>query len=282
MIEVKALTFRYQNASRPALSDVTFTIDDGEIFGFLGPSGAGKSTTQKILIGLLQGYEGTVKVFDRDLNRFGADYYEHVGVSFELPHHYLKLSARENLTYFAALYRGPTERPLDVLAAVGLDADADKRVGGFSKGMLNRLSIARALLHKPKLLFLDEPTSGLDPVSARRIKDLIRQKQAEGVTVFMTTHDMAAAEQLCDRVAFIVDGRISLIDQPRALNLKYGRSSVRVEYERHGKPAEKEFRLTGLELNSDFLGTLPTVQTIHSQESTLEQIFVEVTGQRLT
>ncbi len=283
MITVNNLTFTYPAATEPALRDISFDIQQGEIFGFLGPSGAGKSTTQKILIGLLKDYQGQVSIFDRDLQAWRSDYYERIGVSFELPNHYLKLTARENLVYFASLYERETEDPLALLETVGLAEDADMRVGQFSKGMRARLNVARALLHRPELLFLDEPTAGLDPVSARLIKEIIRRKKEEGRTIFLTTHNMAVADELCDRVAFIVDGKIRLIDSPRALKLQHGQRLVRVEFRANGTLTTREFTLDGLAENGEFLALLrrEAVETIHTQETTLENIFIEVTGRQL-
>ncbi len=283
MIDVRALTYTYPGTSSPAVRDLTFAVAPGEIFGFLGPSGSGKSTTQKVLIGLLREYEGTVTAFDRDLAGWGADYYERVGVSFELPNHYAKLTARENLAYFGSLYAGDTDDIDALLEAVGIEDAADQRVGAFSKGMKLRLNLARALLHRPALLFLDEPTAGLDPVTARRIKDLVRARQQDGATVFLTTHDMAVADDLCDRVAFIVDGEIRLIDAPRALKRQYGERAVRVETGDHDAPTRHDFPLDGLGDNTDFLAALRDgpIQTIHTLETTLEDVFVQVTGRAL-
>lgn len=200
MISVYDLSYTYVGTTEPAVEDLRFEVKPGEIFGLLGPSGAGKSTTQKILIGLLRDYRRRVSVLGNDLGNWGSDLYERIGVSFEVPNHYLKLTGRENLTYFGSLYQGPTRDPLELLALVGLDEDADILVSQYSKGMKNRLNVARSLLHDPDLLFLDEPTTGLDPVNARRVKDLIRSQKKEGTTVFLTTHDMAVADELCDRV----------------------------------------------------------------------------------
>lgn len=285
MISVQNLSFRYARAAQPALTDISFSIAPGEIVGFLGPSGAGKSTTQKILIGLLKGYQGRAEVFGRSLAQWRSDYYERIGVAFELPNHFQKLTARENLAYFGALYRRAAHTPAEVLAWVGLDGDANTPVGQFSKGMQGRLSVARALLHNPELLFLDEPTSGLDPANARRIKDLIVAQRAAGKTIFLTTHNMSVAEEICDRVAFIVDGRLTLIDTPRALKLRYGAPRVRIEYqEPAGALAREEYALAGLGENASFLHSLRSrpVQTIHSQEASLDAIFIQVTGRSLS
>jgi fluoroquinolone transport system ATP-binding protein len=283
MIEVIQLTFTYLGADKPAIRSLNFDIQKGEIFGFLGPSGAGKSTTQKILIGLLRDFKGQVTVLDRPLQDWGPDFYERIGVSFEVPNHYSKLTGIENLKYFSSLYSVPTRDPNKLLELVKLDGDGNTPVAQYSKGMKNRLNIVRAFLHDPELLFLDEPTTGLDPVNARRIKDLILEQRQTGKTVFLTTHDMTVAEELCDRVAFIVDGEIKLIDSPRELRLQYGEPVVRVEFQENGHHVYKEFPIEGLGENKDFIALLrnSNFQTIHTKEATLEDVFIQVTGRSL-
>ncbi len=283
MIEVNGLVFTYPGAKEPAVNDLEFSVADGEIFGFLGPNGAGKSTTQKVLIGLLRDYQGKVNVLGRESSGWGSELYEDVGVGFELPVHFGRLTARENLSYFAALYRGETEDLDHLLEQVDLLKEADVRVERFSKGMRVRLSFARAILCRPRLLFLDEPTTGLDPLSARRIKDLILEHRDRGATVFLTTHDMTTADEICDRVAFLIDGRIALIDAPRELKVRYGERRVRVEYRVNGRLEERDFPLEGLAENAAFLTALrePSLQTVHTQETSLENIFIRVTGQEL-
>lgn len=284
MIHVHNLNYTYPKATEPAVKSVSFDVKPGEIFGFLGPSGAGKSTTQNILIGLIKAYQGTIEVFGKDLQSWNQTLYERVGVAFEFPNHYLKLTALENLNYFRGLYSGHREDPQQVLDWVGLQDDADKRVSQFSKGMRGRLNLARALLNQPELLFLDEPTSGLDPITSRRIQQLIREKRDQGTTVFLTTHNMVVAEELCDQVAFLVDGQIKLIDAPRTLKLKYGKRTVRVEYGSQNELHTQEFNLTGLADNTEFLNTLrhESLQTIHTQETSLEDIFIQITGRALS
>lgn len=283
MITVQNLNFTYAGTSKTAVRHITFAIERGEIFGFLGPSGAGKSTTQKILNGLLKGYEGQISVMGKDLNQWGSDYYEKIGVSFELPNHYLKLTAVENLTYLGSLYAGPVKHPAELLEMVGLGSDGDLLVSQYSKGMKNRLSVARSLMHDPDLLFMDEPTAGLDPVNARRIKELIRAQKDAGKTVFLTTHDMAVANELCDRVAFIINGEIKLIDSPRNLRLQHGEAKVRVEFQLNGHLEREDFALEQLGGNGRFRQLLNSnsIQTMHTQEATLEDIFIEVTGHSL-
>jgi fluoroquinolone transport system ATP-binding protein len=283
MIDVRELNFTYAKSDTAALRGLTFSVQRGEIFGFLGPSGAGKSTTQKILIGLLEGYTGAVRVCGKEVAAWHADDYERIGVSFETPNHFLKLTGLENLRYFAALYS--QSRPLaELLEAVGLNEDGGKPVGQYSKGMKCRLSIARSLLCSPEVLFLDEPTGGLDPVNAQRIKELVRAERSAGRTVFLTTHDMSAADELCDRVAFIVDGCIVCVESPRALKLRYGDRAVRVEYGSSNGTGYADFPLDGLADNTAFHGLLRAadVQTIHTREAGLADIFIRVTGRHLT
>ena len=284
VIEVTGLIFAYPGAKEPAVDDLEFSVADGEIFGFLGPNGAGKSTTQKVLTGLLRDYEGKVRLLERDVRDWGSDLYEQIGVGFELPVHYGRLTARENLRYFASLYEGETAEVDELLEQLDLLDHADVRVDRFSKGMRVRLSFARSVLCRPQLLFLDEPTTGLDPVSARRVKDLILGYRDRGVTVFLTTHDMAIADELCDRVAFLVEGRIALIDSPRELKVRYGEQCVRVEYRVDGKLEARDFPLAALAENPAFLATLreTSLETIHTQETSLERVFIRVTGRELS
>jgi fluoroquinolone transport system ATP-binding protein len=284
MIDVSGLSFRYAGTADPAVRDISFGVGKGEILGFLGPSGAGKSTTQKILTGLLKGYGGKARVLGRDLKDWGSDFYEHIGVSFELPNHYRKLSGIENLNFFRSLFSVPTENPSKLLERVGLEDDARKPVAEYSKGMQMRLTFIRALLNRPKLLFLDEPTSGLDPANARNIKEMIREEKDNGATVFLTTHNMTVADELCDRVAFIVDGEIRLVGSPRALKIQHGRKVVRVEYREGGSIASQEFPIQSLASDPRFIEIVRTkqVETIHTLEATLEDIFIACTGRSLS
>ena len=284
VIEVSELSYTYQGTKRTAIGALGFGIGRGEIFGLLGPNGAGKSTTQKTLIGLLRDYQGDVRVLGKNLPDWGSGYYERIGVAFEFPNHYLKLTGQENLAYFRSLYEGSTQLPSDLLRRVDLTAAAAQPVSQYSKGMKRRLSVARALLNNPELLFLDEPTGGLDPVGGRRIKELIREQSDLGRTVFLTTHDMAVADELCDRVAFIVDGAIKAIDSPRQLKLRYGEPQVRVEFADGERTVSQVFPLEDLAYNPSFLELLrkSEIQTIHSLEATLEDVFIQITGRNLS
>jgi fluoroquinolone transport system ATP-binding protein len=287
MICVEGLTYTYPSGSSPAIQELSFEVEKGEVFGFLGPSGAGKTTTQNILIGLIRGWQGHIQILDRPLAEWGVDLYRSIGVSFEAPNHYLKLSARENLEYFRSLYDGNAETVEEVLTIVGLEDHIDKKVGEFSKGMKGRLNFARSLLHRPQLWFLDEPTVGLDPVNSVRIREIIKQQKELGVTTVVTTHDMKTAEVVCDRVAFIIDGRIATIDSPATLRRRYGRREVEVRWEGTDGDSSGEsvnrFALDGLADNPAFLDALRQdgLTTIHSLEATLEDVFVQVTGRSL-
>lgn len=283
MITIKDLRYKYQNTNQEAVKGISFAIARGEIFGFLGPSGAGKSTTQNILIKLLDGYEGEIQLYGKDLKEFGSELYEKIGVSFELPNHFLKLSAVDNLAFFQSLYTDPTRDIDQLLDLVGLLEHKKVRVENFSKGMKMRLNFARSLLNNGDILFLDEPTVGLDPVNAKNIKNIILEQKARGKTIFITTHNMQVADDLCDRVAFIVDGQIVEIDQPEELKLKHGQHVVQVEYYLNEQIATKSFSLDGIGENQEFLQILKSYQirTLHSQETTLEDVFIKVTGRRL-
>ncbi|MFD0746324.1 ABC transporter ATP-binding protein [Phytohabitans flavus] len=283
MIEVEDLRVRYRGADRYAVDGMSFRVARGEVFGFLGPNGAGKSTTQRVLTRLLRGYEGRAEVLGRPVRAWGPDYYQRIGVGFELPAHFAKLTAVQNLEAFASLFEPPVADARLLLERVDLADAADRAVATFSKGMQVRLGLARAFVNLPDLVFLDEPTSGLDPVHTAAVRSLIREQVDEGRTVFLTTHDMATADEMCDRVAFVVAGRIADIDSPRGFRLRYGHHGVAVEYRDGDGTRRREFRLEDLPSDPGFLDLLRTgrVETIHSTEASLDDVFVRITGGRL-
>jgi fluoroquinolone transport system ATP-binding protein len=281
ILTVEHLRYHYPQAKGYAVDDITFTIGEGEIFGFLGPSGAGKSTTQKILIKLLEDYEGWITYRGKDLKRFRNELYEEIGVGFEMPISFSKLTALENLSFFQRLYRQTVDvEPL--IRQLGLWPDKDKKVGEYSKGMKMRLNFVRALLNAPKMLFLDEPTGGLDPVNARILKDMILSFRARGGTVFLTSHIMSDVDELCDRVAFIARGKLTEMDTPRNLKLRYGKRTVKVEYKADGETQAEVFPMEVIKTPA-FHHLLDTkeIETIHSGETTLEDIFLQVVGVQL-
>ena len=278
MIKVKDLRFKYPKGSENTINGIDFEIKEGEIYGFLGPSGAGKSTVQRILIKLLRGYEGDIEYRGKSLAAYGDDFYQDIGVSFEMPISFSKLTALENLEFFKQLYSNTADvEPL--LKQVGLWDDRHKKAGEYSKGMKIRLNFVRALLNKPKFLALDEPTNGLDPANSRILKDMIRHFKSEGGTVFLTSHIMSDVDELCDRVAFIADGKLREEDSPRNLKIKYGQRNVRVEYRENGELIIREFTMEDIKTD-EFCNLLRTkdIETLHSGETTLEEIFIKVTG----
>lgn len=281
-IRVENLTFFYPGQTGPAVDRVSFSVIPGEIFGLLGPSGAGKSTLQKVLTRQQRRFEGAVEVLGKPLSDWGQDYFEAIGVGFELPNHYVKFTALENLRFFASLYRRKCHDPLDLLKLVGLKDAAHKKVETLSKGMRMRLNFVRAIQHDPEVLFLDEPTAGLDPMNAQTVKGIIADLRTAGKTIVLTTHNMNDVDQLCDRVSFMVGGRFAALDTPEALKAKYGRQTVRIT---HGGAFvdSDEFPLEGLADNEKFQGILRAgqVRTLHSQEATLDRVFSAVTGASL-
>ena len=279
MFKVENLHFKYSKNKEETIKGISFEIKKGEIFGFLGPSGAGKSTTQKILIKLLDKYDGMITYNNKNILELGEEFYENIGVSFEMPIHFSKMTAMENIEFFLKLYKKQNDVE-SLMKKVGLWEDKDKMVGEYSKGMKIRLNIVRALLNSPDMLFLDEPTNGLDPTNAMILKDMIRVFKNEGGTVFITSHIMSDIDQLCDRVAFIVDGQIKEIDSPRNLKIKYGKRTLILEYAEQNQTITKEFPMDDIGKNEDFIKLLQTknIETIHSGETTLEDIFIMVTG----
>lgn len=283
MISVKNLSHSYNNDGKLAVNNISFEVQKGETFGFLGPSGAGKSTTQGVLTGLLKQQEGEVIVAGYDVKKVQNDRFNKIGVSFEQSNVYSKLTALENLKYYADLFDVPTQNPHELLKMVGLEDRENDRAGEFSKGMKHRLTFARSMVNNPELWFLDEPTTGLDPAIAATIKDVIRAQKAKGTTSFLTTHNMYIADELCDRVAFIIDGEIKLIDTPKNLKLQYGKKLVEVEYVVDGKLVKETLKTIDDGDRNKIANIVKSydIQTMHTKEATLEEIFIQVTGRGL-
>ncbi len=279
MFTVKDLHFTYPKNKEETIKGLSFEINKGEIFGFLGPSGAGKSTTQKILIKLLENYQGLISYNGQNIAILDDSFYESIGVSFEMPIHFSKMTALENINFFLKLYKKNANIE-ELMKRVGLWDDRNKLVSEYSKGMKIRLNFVRAMLNSPEMLFLDEPTNGLDPSNAMILKDMIKAFKKQGGTVFLTSHIMSDVDQLCDRVAFIVDGKIIEMDSPRNLKLKYGKRSMRLEYRDNGSTVTEEFPMDGIGTNTRFIELLTSkeIETLHSGETTLEDIFIHVTG----
>lgn len=280
MIQVRNLSFSY--TKQPFISDMSFSVSPGEIFGFLGPSGAGKSTLQKILIGMLRTYQGSAMVNGIECKKRTKHFYEDIGVDFEFSTMYEKLTAKENLQFFSSLYEKKSRPIGELLEMVGLERDGDKRVADYSKGMRSRLNFIKALLHDPCLLCLDEPTSGLDPANSRMMKNMILAEKEKGKTILLTTHNMQDATELCDRVAFIAGGRICALDSPHNLIMSKGAATVVYTWMENG---EQSASCPLGRLSSDErLKTLIAenrLQSIHSSEPTLNDIFMDITGSTL-
>ena len=228
---------------------------------------------------LLDRYEGEIQYFNKNFNTIGKSFYEEIGVGFEMPVHFSKLTAEENMKYFSSFYKNAADiQPL--MERVGLWEHRKVKVGEYSKGMKVRLNFVRAMLNNPRVLFLDEVTNGLDPKNARIIKDMIAEYREGGGTVFLTTHLMNDVEQLCDRIAFCVEGKLYEISTPRDLKLKYGVREVKVEYREDNELKVGVFPMDNIGENKDFISLLQNgnVETIHSGETSMEDIFIQVTG----
>lgn len=280
-IEVEDLAYSYGPIE--AVRGISFQVAQGEIFGFLGPNGAGKTTTIRVLTGQLRPKSGTARILGREVGRDDPVLQARIGVCFEEKNLYDSMSAEENLRFFASLYgiRGLDAEAL--LRRVGLGDRVKERVGAYSKGLRQRLMIARALVNTPEVLFLDEPTDGLDPVSSRAVRSIIREEAARGAAVLLTTHDMWEADELSDRVAFINEGRLYAVDTPENLKLRYGKRSVRIRRRDGEAVREEAVPLDEAGAGERLAAAVETegLLTIHTEESTLENIFVEMTGRRL-
>ena len=310
-IQVEELTkvFGRPESGVLAVDHINFTVQRGEIFGFLGPNGAGKSTTQRMLTTLLKPTEGRILIDGHDLAHDAYPVKRQMGLVPEESNVYAELTAWDNLMFTAQLYRVPrqerSERARELLQTFGLLEKRDVKVENFSKGMRRRLSIAMAIIHKPALLFLDEPTPGLDAQSARSIQSLLRALNAEGTTIFMTTHQIEEANQLCDRVAIINHGRIAAIDTPERLKQTFQRvQSVEVALEPSGSAhGEALAALPGVSTKvkmgdkwrlytDDPSALLPRLMdyarsnelrviSLNTLSPSLEDVFLDITGQQV-
>lgn len=231
MIEVQGLTKSYPGGG--GIEDLTFSVSQGELFVFLGPNGAGKSSTIKILTGLIEPDRGEARVAGRDVARERLALKKEIGYMAEQPYLYDKLTGREFLRFMADVYfvpqRARERLANELLATFGLSDDADQLIETYSQGMRQKIALAGVLIHEPKVLFLDEPTNGLDPRSSRIVKDVLRQICDRGATVFMTTHVLETAEQMCDRVGILDAGHLCAIGSLPELRGRYGMPSASLE-----------------------------------------------------
>lgn len=278
-IEVAGLSRTFKNLR--AVDNISFTVEPGEIFGFLGHNGACKTTSIRMLTGQLRPTAGRAQVAGCDVITERPRLKPLIGVVSENQNLYERMSGRENLAFAARLYGTGNQRIDEALDQVGLRDRARDNVKHYSNGMKQRLLIARALLHRPQIIFLDEPTSGLDPVVGRDIRRLVLELSRQGVTVFLTTHYMEEADQLCNRVAFISDGKIVALDTPDNLKVAHGQKSLEVRL-------VDDQRLT-ISLDDPDAGerleklvNTGQIRTLHSAEATLEEVFIQITGRRLS
>ncbi len=274
---------RFSYGQREVLKGISFEVAPGEVLGFLGPNGAGKSTTIRMLTGQLRPSAGSVRLFGRDVGRERSEVMGRVGVSFEEKNLYPSMTGEENLRFFARLYGVPHADVRALLAQVGLETRKRDMVAGYSKGMRQRLMIARALVHDPDVLLLDEPTDGLDPVSAQAVRDVIRARVEAGNAVLLTTHDMHEADELSHRVAFINEGEIYALDTPEKLKLAHGTRSVKVRLRDGDGVREESVELDGEASGARIAELMASgeVITIHTAEATLEEVFIQMTGRGL-
>lgn len=277
---VMAENLSHSFGKNKVLSDITFQVGTGEVFGLLGPSGAGKTTLIKLLTGQLRQTDGYARLLGTDTRKLGAAQHAQIGTMMDSFGLYERLSAYDNLLFYADIYHVPRSRAADILRAMHLYESRRTAVSRLSKGMKNRLSLARALMNDVKVLFLDEPTSGLDPVTTREIHDILTEQKQKGTTIFLTTHNMFEAESLCDHVALLNQGSIVEYGKPSDICRKYNHlNKLRVTL--------KDERTLLLE-NSSASAPLITeylekglLAAIHSTEPTLETVFVELTGRGL-
>lgn len=274
ILTLDRVSVSYNNT--PALKDISFSIYEGEIFGFLGPSGAGKTSTIKTLTKQLIPSHGEITLFGHDLKTLNTSVYENIGIMSDTNDIYDNLSVYENLKFFAEI-KGVDVSEVDrLLEKIGLLEDKKKLAKKLSRGMRQRLILATAIIHKPKLLFLDEPTAALDPKTTADIHDLFRSLNREGTTIFLTTHSMDEADKLCHRIAFIDQGEIVEMGSKEALKMKYALNEINVRYENKGVVTYTKSSESLVEISE--ASKTDTVLTIHSNEPTLETIFLTVTG----
>jgi len=274
---------QYAYGNLQAVKEISFTVARGEIFSLLGPNGAGKSTTIKMLTGQLIPKSGTINILGIPVSGHNPEVHRRMGVCFEEKNLYLQMSAVENLRFFADLFGIRSPDIEGILEKVDLLSRAKDRVSTYSKGMRQRLMMARALINDPEILFLDEPTDGLDPVSSKKIRELIVERSKKGTAVLLTTHDMFEADRLSDRVAFINEGKFYAVDTPENLKQMHGSRSASVRLKEGDQIIEKRVPLD-LKDSGDQLKEAVgdgAVLTIHTEEASLEDIFIKMTGRGL-
>lgn len=276
-IEVTHIRKEFQG--RTVLSDINIKVGKGEIFGLLGPSGAGKTTLIKILTGQLSADAGEAVVMGRNVKKVDSSFYKNYGMVLDNTGLYHRLTCKDNLLLFAEIYGLKKTRAKEVLEQVGLVEAYKTPVHKLSKGMMQRLVLARAFMHEPKILFLDEPTSGLDPSTARDIRNLIQKQKEKGTTVFLTTHNMEEATELCKNIALLFEGKLVEYGEPDAICRKYNNNNSIKVLLKDGKSITLSNESTAAEEIYRYFKE-EQVESIHSSEPNLESVFVQVTGRK--
>ncbi len=278
VIEVKRVAKSFNKHT--ALQNVSFSVQAGEIFGFLGPSGSGKTTTIKLLTGQLAQTSGHAFVLGKPVEQINESIYEQVGIVTDNSGVYEKLTVYQNMAVLAKILGVDRQRVDHLLKRVGLMEHKKKLAHQLSKGMTQRLILARALLHKPRVLFLDEPTSGLDPSTAEAVHELLMEIKDSGTAIFLTTHNMEEATKLCDHVALLNEGVIVEHGVPKEVCLKYNKTR---QYRVQLVTGAEKVLLHSDETSKQIHEWMSQDQllTIHSCEPTLETVFLEVTGRKL-
>ncbi len=267
-------------ATKQVLSNITFEILEGEIFGLLGPSGAGKTTLMKIFTGQLGQDDGYAELLGKDTKELSASEHGQIGIMMDNFGLYDRLSAYDNLSFYADIYHVPHSRIADILKNIDLYETRNTAVSKLSKGMKNRLSLARALMNSPKILFLDEPTSGLDPATTREIHAILAEQKKKSTAIFLTTHNMSEAESLCDHIALLSEGNIIEYGIPTDICRKYNHLNKLQVTLKGGEVISMENGSTSAQQIKEYLEK-ELIETIHSTEPTLETVFLELTGRGL-
>ncbi|MCH5280325.1 MAG: ABC transporter ATP-binding protein [Lachnospiraceae bacterium] len=267
-------------AEKQVLNDISFHVENGNIFGLLGPSGAGKTTLIKILTGQLRQDSGSAELLGKDTRNLTASEHGQIGAMMDNYGLYERLSVYDNLAFYADIYRISRSTINDTLKSIGLYEARGTAVSKLSKGMKNRLSLARALMNDAKLLFLDEPTSGLDPATTKEIHSILAEQKKKGTTIFLTTHNMFEAESLCDYVALLSKGDIIEYGKPADICRKYNHMNKLHITLKDGKEVMLENNSTSASAVKDYLEK-NMIEAIHSTEPTLETAFIELTGRGL-
>lgn len=267
-------------AEKQVLKNIAFAIQEGEIWGLLGPSGAGKTTLVKILTGQLKQDGGNAVLLGKDTRELSASEHGQIGIMMDNFGLYDRLSVYNNLSFYADIYQVSHSRIGDILKSIDLYEARNTAVAKLSKGMKNRLSLARALMNHPKILFLDEPTSGLDPATTREIHAILKEEKEKGTTIFLTTHNMFEAESLCDHIALLSEGNIIENGVPADICRKYNHLNKLQVTLKGGEMILVENDGTSALRIKEYLEK-ELIQAIHSTEPTLESVFLELTGKGL-